>query len=141
VSGPDELLRQIADFLTIVEKKMIPADAALVLATALVMDCRTHIAANAVLAARCGELESALGFYAKRQHLYGSIAEDWDSASGEADNWLWPSEPAENESWGVENGYVAQCAIDGRKLIINDEGELVGIEPERALASQAEGER
>jgi hypothetical protein len=60
VSGPDELLRQIADFLTIIEKKMIPADAAVVLATALVLDCRTRIAANAALAARCGRLDSAL---------------------------------------------------------------------------------
>lgn len=54
----------------------------------------------------------ALRFYAEREHLYGSLADDWDSCSDhEAAGWLWPSEPAEDESWGVEDGSVARAAL------------------------------
>lgn len=54
----------------------------------------------------------ALRFYAAHHHLYGSLADDWDEC-GDAEyaGWLWPCEPAEELSWGIENGSTAKKAL------------------------------
>lgn len=66
----------------------------------------------AQLRARAERLEAALKFYAEREHLYGSLGEDWDTCSDvEYAGWLLPPDPVSDESWGVEDGSTARAAL------------------------------
>jgi hypothetical protein len=64
------------------------------------------------LAKDAARMREALKFYANCDHLYGSLKDDWDECGdSEYRHWLWPSEPAEEMSWGVEDGETARAAL------------------------------
>lgn len=66
------------------------------------------------LAAENERLRVALRFYARGNHYHLDAVEEFDSVSGEPDNWLCSG--LDNSETMVENGRVAQWALQDKRL-------------------------
>ena len=73
------------------------------------------------LAAEVEALRVALRFYATGEHFHIDPDEDWDSVSGEPENWL--CSDRENSTTMLENGTVARMVLQGKAIDWTADGE------------------
>ena len=66
-------------------------------------------------------LRVALRFYATGEHFHIDPDEDWDSVSGEPENWL--CSDRENSTTMLENGTVARMVLQGKAIDWTADGE------------------
>lgn len=70
-----------------------------------------QIAAARAALEEIAALRTALRFYARREHYLLDEAEEFDTVSGEPQNWLMSGQ--ENSQTMVENGQIARFALQG----------------------------
>ena len=73
------------------------------------------------LAAEVEALRVALRFYATGEHFHIDPDEEWDSVSGEPENWL--CSDRENSTTMLENGTVARMVLQGKAIDWTADGE------------------
>jgi hypothetical protein len=73
----------------------------------------------ACLRAENERLSKGLRFYAAKSHVMG--CEKWETVSGEGENWLFPV--GEDETGGLEDGWVARATLAGTLGVEDWEGE------------------
>ena len=73
------------------------------------------------LAAEVEALRVALRFYATGEHFHLDPDEDWDSVSGEPENWL--CSDREESTTMFENGTVARMTLQGKAIDWTADGE------------------
>lgn len=76
---------------------------------------RASVQAQPVASAEVARLRAALQWYADGNHY---IAEDWDTCSGEGENWLFPPD---DSAGMIETGHIAKMILDGGHMVEDDD--------------------
>ncbi len=96
------------------------------------------VAQVATLLAEIERLRVGLRFYARGQHLSLDDEEDFDTVSGEPENWLCSG--VENSATMVEDGGVARFTLQGKLLQWHDGGEDETPQPIDGEKAAAQGD-
>lgn len=92
-----------------------------------------------VVQAENERLRVALRFYARGEHYVTDESEDFDTCSGEPQNWLFSG--LEDSTTSIETGSIARAALRGEPIVWDSDGEddtPQPIEGERATLQAAE---